>query len=259
MPHSAIATMKNRIIAVFFAFFGGVLGLHKMYLRGFSAGSYRMIFFFLAILFRWPFVIMVLFIMAVIEGILLATMPEDKFNEKYNSLKSSWSEWSKQSKTSETVNPSVPRKQHAAFFSGASKWVKSGSKKFKDYDMKGALADFLQAVALAPNNPTVHFNLACTYSILEDASKGFYHLEQAIASGFKEQEKIALHDSLAFLRIQPEFPDFVANGYRMVEKKALHEGQEDNLLEALRKLNEQRQAGEISEMDFKSLKEKLMG
>ncbi len=251
--------MKNRIVAVFFAFFGGVLGLHKMYLRGFSSGSYRMIFFFLAIFLRWPFVILVLFVVALVEGLLLATMHDEAFNTKYNKAKSSWYDWSGKTKENSPPAPSKQTKQPAAFFSGASKWLKSGSKKFKEYDMKGALADFLQAVALAPNNPSIHFNLACTYSILEDTTKGFYHLEQAVACGFKEREKIASHDSLAFLRIQPEFPDFVENNYRMVTSKALDVGKEDTLLEALRKLNEQRQAGEISELDFKSLKEKLMG
>ncbi len=251
--------MKNRIVAVFFAFFGGVLGLHKMYLRGFSSGSYRMIFFFLAIFLRWPFVILMLFVVALVEGLLLATMENEAFDKKYNKAKSSWYDWSGKTKENTPIPASKQTRQPAAFFSGASKWIKSGSKKFKDYDMKGALADFLQAVALAPNNPSVHFNLACTYSILEDATKGFYHLEQAIACGFKEKEKIAAHDSLAFLRIQAEFPDFVENGYRMVPSKALSEGKEDSLLESLRKLNEQRQAGEISELDFKSLKEKLLG
>lgn len=249
-------TMKNRFVAVFFAFFGGILGLHRMYLRGFNAGGTRLVFFFLAIFLRWPFVLLVLTVVGIIEGMLMAGMSPEEFDAKYNK-KARERRGETEAPKAGSSRPTAP-KRSAAWFSGAAKWLKSGTRKFRDYDMKGALEDFLQALSADPNNPAVHFNLACTYAMLEDADKGFFHLEQAVACGFRETEKFATHDSLAFLRIQPRYPDFVAAGYRMVQAPALEAGDDGNLLEALKRLQEQRLRGDLSEAEFQTLKEKLL-
>jgi TM2 domain-containing membrane protein YozV len=248
--------MKNRYIAVFFAFFGGILGLHRMYLRGFNAGGSRLVFFFLALFLRWPFVLVVLTVVSIIEGMLMATMSPEEFDIKYNKKARSASAPSRTSAPATPVSPT--RRRSAAWFSQAPKWIKSGTRKFRNYDMKGALEDFLEALAADPNNPSAHFNLACTYSILEDAERGFFHLEQAVACGFRESEKILTHDSLAFLRIQPAWPSFAAAGFRMVKPASLESGDDGNLLAALKRLQEQRLNGEITEADFQALKEKLL-
>lgn len=245
--------MKNRYVAVFFAFFGGILGLHKMYLRGFNAGSGRLVFFFLALFLRWPIVLVILAVVAIVEGILMAGMDPAAFDAKYNKGQPAGSMPDKTSRKA-----GRPAARPVAIFSRASKWIKSGTKKFREMDMQGALADFLQALERAPANPVVHFNLACTYSMLEDVERGFYHLEQAVACGFRETEKIAGHDSLAFLRIQPGFAAFVAAGYKRTDAPALQAGDDGSLLDSLRRITEARQRGEISEADFAALKEKLM-
>lgn len=254
--------MKNRFVAVFFAFFGGVVGLHKMYLRGWNAGSGRLVFFFLAIFLRWPVVLVILTVIAILEGILMATMDQETFDQKYNSGEPSERKSSRAERHQERASRRARRRapRPAAIFSGAGKFIKSGMKKFRNYDLKGALADFLQAEERDPRSATVHFNLACTYSMLEDAAKGFHHLSLAMTHGFRDEEKIQSHDSLAFLRIQPEFRAFVANGYKPVtEQQVLESGGDGNLLEELRKLSEQREEGILSPEEFDVRKRDLFG
>ena len=254
--------MKNRFVAVFFAFFGGIVGLHKMYLRGWNAGSGRLVFFFLAIFLRWPLVLGILAVIAILEGILLATMEPETFDKKYNSGESvttSRRQERAERRSSRRAHRRFPRP--AAMFSGAGKFIKSGMKKFRNYDLKGALADFLQAEQRDPRSATIHFNLACTYSMLEDAAKGFHHLSLAFANGFRDEEKVRTHDSLAYLRIQPEFPEFVASGYRPVsDQKSLDSGEAGgNLLEELRRLGELREQGTLSAEEFDERKRNLFG
>lgn len=258
---SSTIPMKNRFVAVFFAFFGGLVGLHKMYLRGWSAGSGRLVFFFLALFLRWPIVLVILTVVAILEGVLMASMDQETFDRKYNS-------GIQENRTSRSEQRQQPRERRhqrraprpAAIFSGAGKFITSGMKKFRNYDLKGALADFLQAETRDPRSATVHFNLACTYSMLEDAGKGFHHLSLAMMHGFQDEEKISSHDALAFLRIQPEFRAFVANGYQPVsEHQALESGKEQNLLEELRRLSEQREEGKLTAEEFDSRKRNLFG
>lgn len=253
--------MKNRFVAVFFAFFGGIVGLHKMYLKGWSAGSSRLVFFFLALFLRWPVVLVILTVVAILEGVLMASMDQETFDKKYNSgvpeASSSRSE-QRQQRQERRRHRRTPRP--AAIFSGAGKFIKSGMKKFRNYDLKGALADFLQAEERDPRSPTIHFNLACTYSMLEDAAKGFHHLSLAMTHGFHDEEKIGTHDALAFLRIQPQFRAFVANGYKPVsEHQALDTGKEQNLLDELRRLSEEREEGKLTAEEFDVRKRNLFG
>ncbi|MCF8237972.1 MAG: SHOCT domain-containing protein [Saprospiraceae bacterium] len=254
--------MKNRFVAVFFAFFGGVVGLHKMYLRGWNAGSGRLVFFFLAIFLRWPVVLVILTVIAILEGILMATMDQETFDQKYNSVETAAPRSTRaerhQKRAQRRSTRSAPRP--AAIFSGAGKFIKNGMKKFRNYDLKGALADFLQAEERDPRSATVHFNLACTYSMMENAEKGFHHLSLAMTHGFRDEEKIQTHDSLAFLRIQPDFRAFVANGYKpLTEHQALESGGDGNLLEELRKLSEQREQGMLTSEEFDMRKRNLFG
>jgi len=98
-----------------------------------------------------------------------------------------------------------------------SKFKKSGVNKYKEYDYKGAIEDFNKALEINPNDANAHFNIACAYSLVENGSKAFVHLDQAVAHGFKNFETIESHDGLAYLRVQKPFEKFRANNYRLIK------------------------------------------
>jgi hypothetical protein len=122
--------------------------------------------------------------------------------------------------------------------------------KFKDYDFKGALADFEAVLQKEPNDVPTLFNIACCHSMEEDAAKAFYCLDRAVALGFKDFERIRTHDRLAFLRIQPEFDAFAANHYRIPPPQSapivVEEKPVVNIQEVLKSLHQQYDDGLIS-------------
>jgi len=136
----------------------------------------------------------------------------------------------------------------------------SGLAKFKDYDYDGAIEDFNKALTISPDDIALHFNLAAAYSLTEDKDKSFMHLDKAVALGFKDFDRISSHDALAYLRIQPEFDDFKANGYRMKagEIKKKNPGLDANLLEQLNRLQDLRERGVLTEAEFEAQKGKLL-
>lgn len=241
--------MKNRLFAAYLAFFGGVLGLHKMYLKGMQQGMGRLIFFGIVLILKIKFLIGLLFAISIIEGLHLASMSDEKFNRKYNS-NASGTKASGQTGNKGGWFDRTPAR--------ALKLLRDGQKKFNAYDLKAALADFLQAITLAPNHPDIHFQLARTYAMMEDATKGFFHLEQAVACGLKDKGLIASDDSLAFLRIQPEYQGFVSAGFKIAGPPELDQGREDTLLVSLKRLSEQRTKGEITEVEFQQRRMELL-
>ena len=100
-----------------------------------------------------------------------------------------------------------------------SKFKKSGVEKYKEYDYKGAIEDFQKALEINPMDANAHFNIACAYSLVEDATKSFVHLDQAVAHGFKDLNAIKTHDGLAYLRVHKRFDKFEKNGYRLIKEK----------------------------------------
>ena len=139
----------------------------------------------------------------------------------------------------------------------------SGIEKYKDYDFNGAIADFKKALAIDASDVAVHFNMACAYSINEEPDNSFFHLSKAVEYGFSDFEKIKSHDALAYLRIQPEFEDFVKRGYKLGgsagDSAPKNTTENNNLLEQLNKLAELREKGLLTEEEFAQQKKKLLG
>ncbi len=143
---------------------------------------------------------------------------------------------------------------------------KKGISLFKEYDYKGAIETFEEALKIDDRDPATHFNLACAHSLSEDVDEAFYHLESAVAYGFNDFRKIKEHDALAYLRIQPEFDTFEQNGFRKVSQEQIIEApQEDllstkpDLLDQLKKLADLKETGILTEEEFAREKKKLLG
>ncbi|MFK7809571.1 MAG: tetratricopeptide repeat protein [Saprospiraceae bacterium] len=136
----------------------------------------------------------------------------------------------------------------------------SGLAKFKDFDYDGAIEDFTKALQINNEDIAVHFNLACAYSLTEQKDKSMYHIDRAVALGFKDFEKIRTHDALAYLRIQDEYEGFEKSGFRLTGAKAGSRSAGDTaLLDQLAKLAELREKGLLTEEEFVIQKKKLLG
>lgn len=64
-----------------------------------------------------------------------------------------------------------------------------------------------RAIESAPNDPVLHFNLACFYASSHRPNEAFYHLEEAFKKGYKDYEKILTERDLESIRYTSEFED----------------------------------------------------
>lgn len=201
--------MKNKIVAGILALLLGLFGVHRFYLGQRFLGSVYFFFSMVGIIAAFEEgvpLIAVPAILGFIDSVLLFAMPRTEFDAKYNKAamhshhRRDWQRYRESDYRSAT--PSL------------SDYKSSGIKNFRAYYFEEAAEDFELALDLAPNDPSLHFNLACTYSMLEDAGRAFFHLERAAELGFNKIDKIHQHDALAFLRSLPTFDAFVSNGYR---------------------------------------------
>ena len=138
-----------------------------------------------------------------------------------------------------------------------------GVEEYKNYHYDDAIENFQKALEYNDKDVATHFNLACSYSLTEQADKAFEHLDKAVQLGFNDADKINTHDAFAFLRVQDKFQAFKNNGYRlggrMKQTQTVEvEQEEGNLLENLKRLAEKRQKGLLSEQEFLLEKKKLL-
>lgn len=166
----------------------------------------------------------------------------------------------------------APSRRSNNNFSKSNPFKKSGIAKYKEFDLDGAIADFEQGLAISEADVALHWNIAAAYSLTEKKDKAFFHLNRAVELGFNDFEKIQTHDDLAYLRIQPEFDDFKANGYKLGAKQAQQSREskrlvapeqeanltDDILLSQLNKLAELRKKGLLSEQEFVTERKKLL-
>lgn len=283
--------MKDKNIAGILALFLGGFGIHQFYLN--QAGLGIAHFFFV-----WnPRLWMVSWLFAWATAISLFTMDQEKFDRKYNKRyadrryrdrdtdferrKRDYREEKYEERRRQREEEARRRRQRTEKRrfdyerakqspkpkrAKANPYKQSGIAKFKDYDYEGAIEDFKESLKIAPDDIATHFNLACAYSLNEEADKSFEHLDKAVSLGFKDVKKIKEHDALAYIRIQDEFEDFENNNFRLrtqnTQKAA--EPKEDllsttpDLLDQLKKLGELREKGLLTEAEFKAEKEKLL-
>ena len=276
--------MKSKFTAAIFALFFGWTGAHRFYLGQSGLG----VLYAASFLIGWfiPFLFILRWIpvfLGLIDAASLIFMNRADFDKKYNSgeyqSRKDYREERYRVRKERHRKPDferrIPReatinleRQKLRSDSSKSKnpFTLSGIRKFKEFDIKGALEDFQKGLELNPEDISLHFNIACAYSLLEDAENGFKFLDKAVGLGFNDKDKIKTHEALAFLRIQPSWDQFEANGYRLHKQISAPKEdllstnkvpESDQLLTQLNKLAELRKKGLITEEEFQVERKKL--
>jgi tetratricopeptide (TPR) repeat protein len=151
---------------------------------------------------------------------------------------------------------------------------------FRDYEFEEAVELFQDASEMAPTDPSIHFNLACCYSMIEEAELSYQHLQKAVEYGFDATKKIHSHTALAYLRTHPDFDSFVENGFKIIKalptpqenildtkpenvqadevEDKLKLDEEDDLLTQIAKLGDLLEKGVLTQEEFALQKQKLL-
>lgn len=263
--------MKRKSVAAFLALFFGIFGVHRFYLGKWFLGVLHFLFFFIALGItvdeNWPAIIAPA-LLGFVDSVLFFAMPIEDFDDKYNARRirerlrreryadeetDIREEWPKKS----GKNPSL------AFLKSL------GIERFRAGDFDGAVDAFVKALEKGIEYPWLHFNLACCYSMIQEADAAMEHLEKAVANGFDDHDKIYKHASLQFLREQPEFGPFASNGFKRPQAQATRPAPPavaDNLtplpplnpLDQILQLGELKEKGLISEEEFQREKQKIL-
>jgi TM2 domain-containing membrane protein YozV len=275
---------KNRLTAAILAFFTGFIGGHKLYLGSIGGFIGFNILFIVSIIFSLG--VPISLIIGLIQGIKLLNMSDADFDRKYNRgslfVRKGPLEARREAQMKQYEQfPDIRKKTTSIRKSNPLSSVKtnpfkiSGIKKYKDFDLEDAISDFKKGIQISPNDVALHFNIACAYSLTEKKEKAFQHLIKAVSYGLKDVERILSHDDLAFVRIQPEFDHFRANGFRenpygvVIEEKEpkgseksehfeQDDRMDDGLLVQLKKLSDLRSKGVLSEAEFTFERKKLL-
>lgn len=266
--------MKNKYVAAVLAFVFGIFGTHRFYLGQRFWGIVYFFLFFMGMIVtmnagdEFPLIVLPA-VLGFIDSILLAVMPQEEFDARYNK------KWLKRQEDY-TPPRRQPRPQALPAATQTTKETLSELKrqgviKFRDYDFHGAILEFHKVLEMSPNDAATHFNMACCHSILENKEEAFHHLSQAVKFGFNNYDKIQNHDALAYLRTQIEFDFFVKNNYQMpatestpTSKKEPETPKEetlilrDDLLDQIIQLGELRNKGILTEAEFAKQKEKIL-
>ena len=270
--------MKRKHVTTVLALTLGIYGVHRFYLgqklKGilhFSLAMFSGLLFFE----EGAPLILLPAIIGLMDAILFMVMPQEEFDNRYNFSRPEKRQ-DRRSAKRRTQGYEAQREEEATAYEQSlyeeRQWdeqpfKRTGVAKFNRHDYEGAIKDFLRGLKDAPNDPDLHFNLACCYSIEEETMMSLYHLDKAIENGYQKFDKIHRHSFLSYIRQQPQFQEFVNNDYQLEDyyeevEEALDEQPEglelDGLIEQIKKLGELREKGILTDEEFEEQKRRLL-
>jgi len=262
--------MKSKIAAGLLAFFVGMFGIHRFYLGEVGKGILYALFFWTGI----PFLI------GLVDGIIFLTMNDDDFNYKYNphlyrhrtqnvniNVNTQGQTAGNHSYRADAYQQQRPQQQRQQAPKRKTEKTTNpfkieGTKLYRDYDFRGAIQSYIKSLKVQSHDPQINFNLACLYSLEEEAQSAFMHLQRAVEQGYSNFEKIRTHDHLAYLRTQPQFERFVKNGYTLSQKLTAETPKTmeltDDVIAKLERLANLKEKGILTEEEFQIQKAKLL-
>jgi tetratricopeptide (TPR) repeat protein len=288
--------MLNKTLAGFFAFFLGMFGVHRFYLgqwfRGIMqfAGFFGFIFLVNVVgdsdgemLFGLAIATMVL--APILTAIVFWATPQKKWLKKYDK------ESLNDDQPLGIAAPFSLRDTKTLKAEGI-RYYRTG-----DYDL--AIEAFTEASEADLGDAGTHFNLACSYAQLGQYGEALRHLELSVTFGLPKPERIEKHPALAALRKHSSYSSFRSNNFRRLNLLELTEpratdskivGEEEtiedfnapppprklkvdiapaidfnapppgpDLLEQITRLRELHDAGILTQREYQTQKEKLMG
>ena len=268
---------RDKNTAAFISLVLGWMGLHQLYLR-----KPAMAFLFIGLLVFFKLPIAVIF--GFVNAVYLLMMSDEEFDRRYNNVEESdgptWDRRRDYQRRERTARREYQRPTSGPYRRSYNRpepitqrkpnpFKASGMKKYKEFDVDGAIEDFKQALEIDPSDIATNFNIACAYSLNEEKEKAYAHLTRAVQLGFKDFQKIKSHDDLAYVRIQPEFESFEKSGFannpftatkpeetqesspeNQTEEKTTDLLEDDLLLSQLNTLKELREKGLITEEEY---------
>lgn len=222
--------MKRKLVAVILALFAGSVGAHRFYLRQPELGiAYIALFVWFGRFFGFS----VSTLLGWYDAYKFMIMDDSEFDRRYNShyfrdrygRRIDEPKERKAQKKGRYIlldeNKYENKKQPSGYFKKLKRTKEAemhkqlGIKKFKDFDTKGAIEEFKKALSFNPEDLVIHFNIACAYSIEENAYEAFNHLDLAVRFGLKDVGNILKHEAFAFIRVMPEFEAFKKNNFQL--------------------------------------------
>jgi tetratricopeptide (TPR) repeat protein len=226
-----------------------------------------------------------------VDFVLLAAMSRADFNIKYNTAPEEGSRGLRRRKRRESLSErrSAPtyRDSQRPVQDARSTWRErqpapaaftrkstprnpaliKGVRLYKGGDYEHAIDAFEEALDIEPGSPAALFNIACSYSMLNEASSAYAYLSLAVENGFSDFAKLEQHQALQYLRDRTDYRAFVDNGYKVVGQ--LPEPQADlieelqnfnpSILDKIEVLGEKLESGELSREEFEAEKRKILG
>lgn len=278
--------MKNKNTAGVLALFTGMLGVHRFYLGQRGLGILYFLATFISIGVTAasdgdiPLVLAPI-ALAFVDSILFFVMPKEDFDQRYLKAKDQKKFSTRQRFSQEGYRANTSKNADQKIKQAVKDPHKRmGIEKFRDLDYLGAIESFQKSLNQNYESPSTHFNLACSYSMLELPKDAFFHIEKAVEFGFEDHEKIHNHNALAYLRKHPDFEVFVKNKYKLITRLPAPEDdlltsklelennyrkteEEDpfaanDLLDQIMALGELKEKGLLTEEEFISQKQKLL-
>lgn len=269
--------MLKKDLAGFFAFFLGVFGVHRFYLGQWWRGAAQFVGFWAVIAFLAdngpempaPFILVGMILAPLITAIIFWATPYERWAAKYDpqALVTAGYVYPKTSQRPTFLPESEPRKPNLrALKAEGIKYYRSG-----DYDL--AVEAFEEALEQAPGDPVAHFNIACCQALMSQFPPAMRSLEVAITYELPKPERIETHPALAELRTTDAYRTFRNNNYRRLNLLDLRteptssaspdegipeeSGADPDLLEQINRLRELREAGILTQLEYRNQREKL--
>ena len=98
---------------------------------------------------------------------------------------------------------------------------KTGIVKLKEYDVADAIEELNKAADIDPDDPEIHFYLACAYSLEERTQDAFESIKMAVKKRMQDTEMILNHDMLAFIRMHPAFEGFLNSNFTKYDESLI--------------------------------------